>query len=149
MRNGGNLIVQYNTSHRLLVKDNLAPYKLRLSRDRVTDENAEVKFLAPKSEVLNYPNKITKHDFDGWVQERGLYFPDKWGKEFVPILSFYDKGESPKKGSLLIAKYGKGYYMYTGLSFFRELPAGVPGAYKLLTNMISIGKNDFEKEIIE
>ena len=147
VKNGGNLIVQYNTSHRLLVKDNLAPYKLRLSRDRVTDENAEVKFLAPKSEVLNYPNKITKHDFDGWVQERGLYFPDKWGKEFVPILSFHDKGESPKKGSLLIAKYGKGYYMYTGLSFFRELPAGVPGAYKLLTNMISIGKNDFEKKI--
>ncbi len=149
VKNGGNVIVQYNTSHRLLVKDNLAPYALQLSRDRVTDENSEVNFLASDSEVLNYPNKITRKDFDGWVQERGLYFPNKWGKEFTAVLSMHDKGESAKKGSLLIAKYGKGYYMYTGLSFFRQLPAGVPGAYKLLTNMISIGKNDFEKEIKE
>ena len=149
VKKGGNVIVQYNTSHRLLVKENLAPYTLRLSRDRVTDEHSKVEILAPNSEVMNYPNKITKSDFDGWVQERGLYFPDKWAKEFTPVLSMNDKGESAKKGSLLIAKYGKGYYMYTGLSFFRELPAGVPGAYKLLTNMISIGKNDFEKEVKE
>ena len=147
VKNGGNLIVQYNTSHRLLVKENIAPYRLELSRDRITDENAAVTFLDPSHEVMNYPNKITKHDFDGWVQERGLYFPNKWGKEFVPILSFQENGESAKKGSLLIAKYGKGYYMYTGLSFFRELPAGVPGAYKLLTNMISIGENEVEQEI--
>ena len=147
VKNGGNVIVQYNTSHRLLVKENLAPYTLQLSRDRVTDENAEVKFLAPSHEIMNYPNKITKQDFEGWVQERGLYFPNKWSKEFTPILSFNDKGESPKKGSLLVAKYGNGYYIYTGLSFFRELPAGVSGAYKLFANMISIGKNDFEKEI--
>ena len=147
VKKGGNVIVQYNTSHRLLVKENLAPYALRLSRNRVTDEHSKVEFLVSNSEVMNYPNKITKKDFDGWVQERGLYFPDKWAKEFTPILSMNDKGESAKKGSLLIAKYGKGYYMYTGLSFFRELPAGVPGAYKLLTNMISIGKNDFEKEV--
>jgi hypothetical protein len=149
VKNGGNVIVQYNTNHRLKVKDNIAPYKLQLSRDRVTEENAKVKFLDKDHEILNFPNKITSHDFDGWVQERGLYFPDEWADEFTPILSFNDKGESPKNGSLLVAKYGKGYYMYTGLSFFRELPAGVPGAYKLLTNMISIGKNDFEKEIKE
>lgn len=149
VKKGGNVIVQYNTSRRLLVKEDLAPYALRLSRDRVTDEHSKVEFLAPNSEVMNYPNKITKNDFDGWVQERGLYFPDKWAKEFTPILSMNDKGESAKTGSLLIAKYGEGYYMYTGLSFFRELPAGVPGAYKLLTNMISIGKNDFEKEVKE
>jgi len=147
VKNGGNLIVQYNTNHRLLVKENLAPYALELSRDRITDENAKVKFLAPNHEIMNYPNKITSQDFNGWVQERGLYFPDKWAKEFTPILSFKENGEKPKEGSLLVAKYGKGYYMYTGLSFFRELPAGIPGAYKLLTNMISIGKNDFEKEI--
>jgi LmbE family N-acetylglucosaminyl deacetylase len=147
VKNGGNLIVQYNTSRGLKIKDNIAPYKLHLSSDRVTDENAKVEFLDKDNEVLNYPNKITIQDFDGWVQERGLYFPDEWANEFTPILSFHDKGESPKNGSLLVAKYGKGYYIYTGLSFFRELPAGVPGAYKLLTNMISIGKNDFEEEI--
>ena len=147
VKNGGNVIVQYNTNHRLKVEENLAPFSLHLSRDRVTDENAKVKFLAPHHEIMNYPNKINDQDFEGWVQERGLYFPDKWAKEFTPILSFHDKGESAKNGSLLVAKYGEGYYIYTGLSFFRELPAGVPGAYKLLTNMISIGKNDFENEI--
>lgn len=144
VKNGGNLIVQYNTSHNLKVKENIAPYALQLSRDRVTDENAEVKFLAPNHELLNFPNKITKHDFEGWVQERGLYFPNKWSKEFTPVLSMHDNGESSKKGSVLIAKYGKGNYIYTGLSFFRELPAGVPGAYKLIANMISVGKNNVE-----
>ncbi len=147
VKNGGNVIVQYNTSRRLKVKDNIAPYQLQLSSDRVTDENAEVTFLDKDHEIMNYPNKITSQDFEGWVQERGLYFPNKWADEFTPLLSFHDKGESPKNGSLLVAKYGKGYYIYTGLSFFRELPAGVPGAYKLLTNMLSVGKNDFENEI--
>jgi hypothetical protein len=106
----------------------------------VTDEFAEVKILAPKNPVLNSPNKITQKDFEGWVQERGLYFPDEWAKEFTPILGMNDKGEKQTKGSLLVAKYGKGYYIYTGLSFFRELPAGVPGAYRLFANMLSIGK---------
>jgi len=137
--NGGNMIVQYNTSHRLKV-DNLAPYKLELSRDRVTDEMAEVKFLEPNHPILNSPNKITQADFTGWTQERGLYFPNSWGKEFTPILSMHDKGESAKKGSLLVAKHGKGYYIYTGLSFFREFPEGVSGAYRLFANMLSIGK---------
>ncbi|MGB5383543.1 MAG: LmbE family protein, partial [Lutimonas sp.] len=113
---------------------------LQLSNDRVTDETSAVRFINPKQSILNYPNKITQNDFEGWVQERGLYFPDEWAKEFTPVLSMNDPGESAKEGSLLIAKYGKGNYIYTGLSFFRELPAGVPGAYKLFVNMISVGE---------
>lgn len=141
VNNGGNMIVQYNTNFRLQV-DELAPYDLELSRDRVTDENAEVRILNPQHSVLNYPNKITSKDFDGWVQERGLYFPDKWSEEFTPLLSINDVGETPKNGSLLITQYGKGYYIYTGLSFFREFPAGVSGAYRLFANMLSIGNKD-------
>ena len=137
---GGNMIVQYNTSRRIKV-DQIAPYELKLSRDRVTDEHAEVRFLNPNHELLNTPNKITPNDFKGWVQERGLYFPNQWGEEFTPLLSLNDKGESPKDGSLLVAKYGKGHYIYTGLSFFREFPAGVSGAYRLFANMLSIGKD--------
>ena len=90
---------------------------------------------------MNYPNKITKEDFKNWVQERGLYFPNAWSKEYQPILSWNDLNEDPKKGSLLIAKYGKGYYTYTGISFFRQLPAGVSGAYKLLVNIISLNND--------
>ncbi|MCB0383024.1 MAG: PIG-L family deacetylase [Psychroserpens sp.] len=138
---GGNMIVQYNTNRRLQV-DNIAPFELKLSRDRVTDEFAEVTFLASNHEVLNYPNKITSEDFKGWTQERGLYFPNEWAEEFTPILSMNDKDETPKSGSLLVAKYGKGYYIYTGLSFFREFPAGVSGAYRLFANMLSLGKNN-------
>jgi len=145
--NGGTMIVQYNTSFRLKVKQ-VAPYPLHLTHNRVTVEDASVRFLNPNHEVLNYPNKITKTDFDGWVQERGLYFPDKWDNHFTPILGMHDPGETEKKGSLLIAKYKKGYFIYTGLSFFRELPAGVPGAFKLFANMISIGKNK-DKQIIK
>lgn len=138
---GGNMIVQYNTRHRVKV-DRIAPYNLTLSRDRVTDENAPVTLLATDHEVLNFPNKITETDFEGWTQERGLYFPSEWSSEFTPILSMNDKGESPKTGSLLVAKHGKGYYSYTGLSFFREFPAGVSGAYRLFANMLSLGKNN-------
>lgn len=138
---GGNMIVQYNTNRRLKV-DQLAPFDLKLSRDRVTDEFAEVRLLAADHEVLNRPNKITTADFDGWTQERGLYFPNAWSNEFTAILSMNDKDESPKAGSLLVAKYGKGYYIYTGLSFFREFPAGVSGAYRLFANMLSLGKNE-------
>lgn len=140
VKQGGNLILQYNTSHGLVI-DDLAPYNLELSRDRVTDENAKVTFLAPNHPILNSPNKITSADFEGWVQERGLYFPDKWAKEFTPVLSMNDKGETPKEGSLLVAPYGKGNFIYTGLSFFREFPAGVPGAFRLFANMISLEKN--------
>ena len=139
------MIVQYNTSYRLKT-ENLAPFDLKLSRDRVTDENAEVRFLAPNHEILNYPNRITQTDFEGWTQERGLYFPNSWSSEFTPILSMNDKGETAKDGSLLVAKHGKGYYIYTGLSFFREFPAGVSGAYRLFANMLSIGKDNMTLE---
>ena len=140
---GGNMIVQYNTSGRRGI-DVGAPYELKISRDRVTDEKAKVTVLAKNHSLMNFPNKIESSDFNNWVQERGLYFPNKWGKEFTPILSMNDKGETAKKGSLLVAKHGKGYYMYTGLSFFRELPAGVSGAYKLFANMLSIGKENIK-----
>lgn len=139
VESGGTLIVQYNTNH-ALVTENLAPYSLKLSRDRVTDEFSEVTFLNPNHPLLNTPNKITEKDFEGWVQERGLYFPNEWAKEFTPILGMHDKGEPQTKGALLIAKYGKGHYIYTGLSFFRELPAGVSGAYRLFANMLSVGR---------
>ena len=135
--NGGNVIVQYNTTNNLITKE-IAPYNLELSRDRVTDENAKVTFLTPNHKVLNQPNKITEKDFTGWVQEQGLYYPNKWSSEFIPILASNDEGETPKKGALLIAKHGKGNYIYTGLSFFRELPEGVSGAYRLLANMIAL-----------
>ncbi|TDQ25788.1 PIG-L family deacetylase [Tenacibaculum caenipelagi] len=138
VKNGGNLIIQYNTNRGVDIQ---APYELQLSRDRVTDEYSEVTMLAKDHSILNYPNKITEADFDGWVQERGLYFPNKWSKEYTPILSMHDKGETAKKGSLLIAKYGKGNYIYTGLSFFRELTAGVSGAYKLFANLLSVKEN--------
>jgi len=139
VNNGGTMIVQYNTPGRYTVKD-LAPYPLRLSGKRVTDENAKVTFLDATNRVLNYPNKITANDFKGWVQEQGLYYPDEWSKEFTPVFSSHDKDEEPLQGSLLVAKYGKGYYIYTGLSFFRELPEGVSGAYRLMANMIAIGQ---------
>lgn len=141
VKKGGNMIVQYNTNRNV---DVAAPFKLNLSRDRVTDEFAKVTVLEKEHPVLNFPNKITQNDFKGWVQERGLYFPNSWSKEFTPILSMQDKGETAKKGSLLIAKYGKGNYIYTGLSFFRELPAGVSGAYKLFANLLSVGKSNIE-----
>lgn len=146
VKNGGNLIVQYNTSRNVDVQ---APFNLQLSRDRVTDENAAVTILDETHPLVNFPNKITQEDFEGWVQERGLYFPNSWAKEFTPILSMNDKGETPKQGSLLVAKYGKGNYVYTGLSFFRELPAGVSGAYKLFANMLSLDENKDEVELIK
>ncbi|MBC5775330.1 PIG-L family deacetylase [Pontibacter sp. KCTC 32443] len=138
---GGNLIVQYNTNH-ALVMPNIGPYQLKLSRDRVTVEEAEVRFLKPNHPVLNLPNKITKKDFEGWVQERGLYFPNEWSPEYEAILSSNDPGEPARDGGLLVAKYGKGNYIYTGYSWFRELPAGVPGAYRLFVNLISLGRNN-------
>jgi hypothetical protein len=137
---GGNLIEQYNRPGNDLKTDRLAPYSLRLSGDRVTDETAAVTFLAPEHPVLNTPNKITSADFDGWIQERGIYFPNQWDEHFTPIIACGDPGETPLKGGLLVAPYGKGHVVYTGLVFFRELPAGVPGAYRLFANLISLGK---------
>lgn len=139
VHNGKTMIVQYNTMDELVTKD-MSPFPLKISRDRVTEENAEVRFLAPNHPVLNYPNKITADDFKGWKQEQGLYYPSEWDANFTPILSANDQGEKPKNGALLVAKYGKGNYVYTGLSFFRELPEGVPGAFRLLANIIALGK---------
>ena len=142
VQQGGTLIVQYNTSGRGNQDfTDLAPYPLRLSRDRVSDEDAAVTLLNPGHPVLNFPNPIGAADFEGWVQERGLYFPDQWDKAYTPLLSMHDPDEPARDGGLLVAPYGKGYYIYTGLSFFRELPAGVPGAFKLFANMLSIGKD--------
>lgn len=134
---GGTLIVQYNTSRGLKTKT-IAPYPIQLSRDRVTDENSSVRILNPQHQILNVPHKISTSDFQGWVQERGLYFASKWDPKFTPLLGMNDKGEEEKMGSLLIAKHGSGQVIYTGLSFFRELPAGVPGAYRLLMNLIAV-----------
>jgi hypothetical protein len=137
VKNGKTMLVQYNTPNDL-VTDQIAPFPLKISKDRVTDENAEVQFLAPNNPVLNTPNTISEKDFEGWKQEQGVYYPNDFDQAFIPILSSNDKGETPKKGALLIAPYGKGYYIYTGLSLFRELPEGVSGAYKLVSNMISL-----------
>ncbi len=137
VKNGKTMVVQYNTSGDL-VTNAIAPYPLKLSRDRVTEEDAEVRFLAPNHPVMNYPNTITTQDFKGWKQEQGLYYPNEFDPAFTPIFSSNDKGETPKNGALLIAPYGKGHYVYTGLSFFRELPEGVTGAYKLISNIISL-----------
>ncbi len=144
---GGNLIIQYNTAGRWSPQyKDIAPYPLTLSRDRVTNENSAIEIIAKDHPLVNFPNPITEKDFEGWVQERGLYFPNKWDPVFTPILSMNDEGENAAEGSLLVAPYGEGHYIYTGLSFFRELPAGVPGAFKLFANMLSIGKSEIEGE---
>ena len=139
VKNGKTMIVQYNTLDEFVTKD-LGPFPFKVSRDRVTDENAEIRFLAPEHPILNYPNKITSKDFEGWKQEQGLYYPNEWDKNYTPIISSNDKGETPKDGAILVCNYGKGHYIYTGISFFRELPEGVAGAYRLIANMIAIGK---------
>lgn len=136
-KTGGTVIVQYNTSRRINM-DEFAPYPLKLSRNRVTVEGAPVDFVDASAKVLNQPNKITQADFDGWVQERGLYFPEEWDENYKPILRMNDPGEDPQEGSLLVAAYGEGHYVYTGISFFRELPAGVPGAYRLFVNLLEL-----------
>ncbi len=134
---GGNYIVQYNTN-RGLKSEEQGPYPLKISRDRVTVEEAPVTILEPKHPLMQSPNKITAADFDGWVQERGLYFPNEWDEQYTPLLSCKDPQEEKElKGGLLVADYGKGTFIYTGYSWFRELPAGVPGAYRLFVNLIS------------
>ena len=139
VKEGGVAIAQYNTLADLKTNQ-LGPYPLEISRDRVTDENAQVRVLAPDNPLMNIPNKITPKDFDGWVQERGLYFPNKWDPAWTPILSCNDPKEKPLDGGLLVAKSGKGFFVYTSYSWFRQLPAGVPGAYRLFANMLSLGK---------
>jgi hypothetical protein len=141
IQQGGNLIVQYNTNSRVgPLKIEMGPYPFTISRNRVTDENAPVTLLAPNHAVFNYPNKITAKDFEGWVQERGIYFAADWGQHYLPLLRMNDKGETPNEGALIVASYGKGNFVYTGLSFFRELPSGVSGAYKLFFNLLALPK---------
>jgi LmbE family N-acetylglucosaminyl deacetylase len=140
VKNGGTMVVQYNTAGRDLVLPQFGPYPFKLGRGRTTEEDAKVRFLKPDHSVLNEPNKITPKDFDGWVQERGLYFLSEWDKNYEAILSCNDTNEKAEDGGLVVAKHGKGWYVYTGYSFFRELPMGVSGAYRLFANLLSIGK---------
>ena len=142
---GGRVVMQYNTSRGMKIP--LGPYPFELSRDRVTDENAKVNILDPKDPILNYPNKISEKDFDFWVQERGLYFATNWSSEYRSPISWNDPDEDPSAGSLLVTDYGKGVYVYTSISFFRQLPAGVPGAYRLFSNIISGGKEINKLEV--
>ncbi|HVT83774.1 MAG TPA: hypothetical protein VHD35_01160, partial [Chitinophagaceae bacterium] len=136
---GGNLIVQYNRNNQSLAK--MSPYPFRISGARITDEDAEVKFLNPDHPVLNFPNKITQDDFKGWIQERSIYHATGFDRnKFETIFSMHDPGENNDDGSLIIAKYGKGVFVYTGLVFFRELPAGIPGAYRLMANIIALNR---------
>lgn len=139
---GGTLLMQYNTGVSDFNKDDLTPYQAQLSRARVSVEEAPVEILAPGDPVFHYPNQITTRDFDGWVQERGLYFMDKWDDHFQPLLASHDPGEPEQKGGLLLAHYGKGIYIYAGYAFFRQLPAGVPGAIRLYVNLLSAGRSD-------
>ena len=136
---GGTLVVQYNTTAGDF-SGKFAPYPADLSRARVSVEEAPVDILAPQDSIFHYPNTITQNDFNGWVQERGLYFMSKWDDHFTPLLACHDPGEEPQKGGLLRAQYGKGTYIYTGYAFFRQLPAGVPGAVRLFVNILSAGK---------
>jgi LmbE family N-acetylglucosaminyl deacetylase len=141
VEDGGNLIVQYNTSNNIgPVRAKISPYNFNISRNRITDENAAVTFLKPDHVLLNFPNKITQEDFKGWIQERSIYHATDLDKNFETIFRMNDPGEAPDDGSLITAKYGKGFFTYTGIVFFRELPAGVTGAYRLLANIIALNQ---------
>ena len=144
IENGGNVIIQYNNIRIGTKSPILLPYPIEFSgrsaNVRVSVEDAEVRILKPDHEILNSPNKITIDDFNSWVQERGLYFPVNWDDHYQAVLSSNDPGDPALDGGLLVAKYGKGYYIYTSYAWFRQLPAGVPGAYRIFANLISIGK---------
>jgi hypothetical protein len=137
---GGTLVVQYNVASGALA-DRIGPYPLTIGRDRVTVESAPVTFPVPGHPLLTFPNKITSKDFEGWVQERGLNFASSWDDRYQPILSSHDPGEPDLKGGLLYARYGKGVFIYTAYAWFRQLPAGVPGAFRIFANLISAGKS--------
>jgi hypothetical protein len=138
-RNGGTLMVQYNTDPASFNAGNYMPYSANLSRARVSVEESPITVLDPKNPVFHYPNPINEGDFSGWVQERGLYFMDKWDDKYTPLLACNDPGEPPQKGGLLVAPLGKGYYIYNAYAFFRQLPFGVPGAIRLYVNLLSVG----------
>lgn len=143
VKEGGVLLVQYNTNNNAgPLRQKIGPYPFTLGRNRITDETAAVNFLLPNDPVLNYPNKITQKDFEGWVQERSIYHAENMDSNYRRILSMKDPGEKESDGSLIVADYGKGRFIYTGLVFFRELPAGVPGAYRLLANLLAAPANN-------
>jgi len=141
---GGTWMVQYNTSRRLKSEE-IGPYSFTIDRERVTDEAAEPTFLDPGHPVLKSPNALGPEDFDGWVQERGLYFASEWDDAFTPVIGWSDPDEPERRGGLIAAPYGKGYFVYTGISFFRQLPAGVPGAYKLIANILNLKNTGEDK----
>jgi hypothetical protein len=146
-QNGGTVVVQYNfvdggptgTAAPGSQLDHVGPYPMRLTRDRITDEDAQVTFPNPQNPLLHAPNEITEKDFEGWVQERGLYFATEWDPRYQTVLSAHDPGEQPLPGGELYLRYGKGVYIFTAYAWFRQLPAGVPGAYRLFANMLSAG----------
>lgn len=140
VKEGGNLVMQYNTNQDTTV-DQLGMYNFSIANKRVTEENATVTFLNPNHKLLNFPNKITADDFKGWVQERGAYFPAQWDAAYEPLFEMHDTDEEPLKGSTLYARYGKGNFIYTPLAFFRQLPAGNVGAARLFFNFLSAQKN--------
>ena len=140
VEDGGTLVVQYNVSWNQQGSE-IGPYPLTIGRDRVSVESAPVVFLLPDHPLLNFPNKITAQDFDGWVQERGLNFASQWDERYETVLSCHDPGEPDRKGGLLFARYGKGVFIYTGYSWFRQLPAGVPGAFRLFANLIAAARS--------
>jgi len=140
VENGGTMVVQYQTMNAGIIVASPGPYPFTISNERVTVEEAPVRLLAPDDPILTTPNRITAADFDGWVQERGLSFANKWDSHYRTILESHDPGEGEKPGGMLVARYGKGTYIYTAYAWFRQLPAGVPGAYKLFMNLVSAGK---------
>jgi LmbE family N-acetylglucosaminyl deacetylase len=138
---GGTLVAQYNTNNRLApLTTPIGPFPFEIGRERVTDENASVEFLLPDQRILNFPNRITERDFDGWIQERGLYFASTWDPRYQAVLGMGDPGEPALAGGILVARHGKGVFIYTGLAFFRQLPAGVPGAFRLFANLLAAGQ---------
>ncbi|MBI2819800.1 MAG: hypothetical protein HYX73_07460 [Acidobacteria bacterium] len=140
VRDGGLMIVQYSRPGGF--NEILAPYPMRVnSALRVSVEEAPVEILEPSHPLFHFPNEISTRDFIGWVQERGTYFMESWAPEYTPLLASNDPGEPSQEGGMLLAPYGKGYYLYTGYVWFRQLPAGVPGAYRIFANMISLGKS--------
>jgi hypothetical protein len=136
VRDGGTVIVQYQTLNSEGIT--FTPYTVKLSRARVVDEMAPVTILEPAHPIFRWPNLITAKDFEGWVQERGLYFLEEWDGPFMPLLESHDAGEPPQRGGMVIAPHGKGYYVYTGYAWFRQLPAGVPGAFRIVANLLSL-----------
>src|SRR4030095_290062 len=145
VEDGGTLLVFYHKTNEWnpderRSRPQLAPYPIILGEERVTEQDAPVRFLQPRHRLLTFPNPITQKDFDNWVQERGLYFPREWDPRYAALLSTNDRGEKPLTGGLLVADYGKGHYIFTSFVWYRQLRDAVPGGYRVFANMISYGK---------